>query len=382
MNNLNIITDDLSLYKITDLYNSSNPGPKVHINYINEPGISVFEYVIKNRISNYDIVIGDLNLRTPPDSRNFIKLGNDLDTIIDSEKYFSFVKDHVIKYFGFSAPYAVDFPVIIARIDSIPKDMTVDEISMKGFLKLASSVSSSSKNSDLSQTVLGFSPPASSMSELDYFFIFNSSFGDRSNRQVFDSPESRDAYDFYNNYDIKYNFGIDRTKQYFSKFDNAPKRLYIKQKIISFDILPISKALTYPSDTYRLLFIKDMKYSGLNLKAVSLSRSSVDKKWTTMFLEYIFSDTAQANMLRETSEKIDLYDHINLPVIKGSLKNYSAIPINIANYEKYCNLLTNIDFHSIRSQKNFFDKYAQSKEMINEGIITESEFLKYLSGRL
>ena len=379
---INILTDDIALYEVVDCFNAAHENIKVSINYLNNKEINeknIFKYVKVNRIVNYDMIIGNINPQIIIDSKYFCKIKKYSKQFKKNKSFFPLVNDYLMKYSGYAVPYSINFPVIIARKDSIPKDITNDEIDIQTFSEYATSINKNKKNKKIK---LGFIPCVSEMSELDFFFIFNSYLIKKNNKYSFNTPNSQNAIEFYHKYDEKYNYGNDITEYYLKKYNNINKKFYLKQNIISFDFISISNALALSLELYKIFFINDLKLAGLNNKIVSILKTSIHKKESGIFIDYLFDYNTQLKLSEKTLKQNNYYSHRHIPVIKGLISNVQKFPIPVDKFEEYINKLEHIYFYNNKIQKIFFKKYFLTKKMINKELISEKDFLDYFSEQI
>ena len=183
-------------------------------------------------------------------------------------------------------------------------------------------------------------------------------------------------------YDDKYNYGLDVTKYYLDKYSNIKKDLYLKQKIISFDFIPISEALNLSRELYKIFLIKDLKLSTLHTKIVSILKSSINKHESGVFIDYLLEYDTQLKLSKNTFKNNDYYSYTHIPVIKGVISDIQEFPIPIDKLEKYIDKLEAIDFKNKKIQKKFFEKYYSSKITLKKDLILEKDFLKYFSEQI
>ena len=93
--------------------------------------------------------------------------------------------------------------------------------------------------------------------------------------------------------------------------------------------------------------------------------------------------TSEVEVLFMTMNKIDYYLYLHIPVKKGlikklNLENITFINSNI-NLDNYIDKLKYINFINNKIQKKFFEKYYNTKELINKGVLNEKDLLSHLS---
>lgn len=386
---INILTDDISIYEIVDKFNLENNDFKVYVDFYNKKleQENIYKYILKNKIINYDIIIGDNNYDLILDSKHFSKITNYIKSLNKDEnnRFYKSFLDFIKKYDGYAILYNINFPLIIARKDSLNKDYeNKKDLSIEEFPKIASSINQFKPDTHYIETKLGFIPSVSNLNEIDFYLIFNSSLIKKNNKFSFDTQESRSAFKFFNEYDNEYNFGKDETLKYIKKFSNIEKKFFLKQKVISFDFINISNAFSFTNDLYKIFLIKDLKYISLNNKILTILKKSINKKEAAHFIDYLLTNNTQELLLKNTLKKIDYYSYIYIPVIKGIINKLDNISIftKTAELEQYIDKLEYSDFYNNRLQNKFFENYFKIKELINKGSLNEKDFLVNISNEL
>ncbi len=386
---INVLSDDISIYEIVDKFNAENKNIKVFINYYNNKTEkeNIFKYIKKNKIINFDIVIGNNSCDNIIDSKYFNKIAwsTKKSNINEINNLYQPAVDFIIKNNNYALLYKIDFPVILARKDNINKDyINKKELDIEDFCQIASSVNKKMPDKKNTETMIGFIPSVSNLNEIDFYFIFNSSIIKENNKYSFNTINTQKAYKFYYEYDNDYNFGKQESLNYLKKFTNIEKNYFLKQKIILFDFLELSKAFSYPNDLYKIFLIKNLKQISINNKIITIPKKSINKKEAEIFIDYIYNDNTQTFLLKNTTEKIDYYLNVHIPVKKGlfqKLENLTFLNSDI-NLDDYINKLKYADFYNNKIQKKFFDKYFDAKELIKKGTLQEKNILNYITKEL
>lgn len=386
---VNMLSDDISIYEIVDKFNLMNNNFKIYVDYYNKntEQENIYRYIIKNKIINYDIIIGDNYYDLIIDSEHFSKITNYSKILYknNNNRFYRSVLDFIKKNGGYAILYTINFPLIIARKDSINKEnINKNKISIDEFSTIASYINQLKPDKHFTETRLGFIPSVSNLNEIDYYLIFNSSLIKKNNRYLFDTPEAQNAFNFYTEYDNKYNFGKEETLKYLKKFNNIQKKHYLKQKVISFDFINLTNSYTYPADLYKLFLIKDLKYISLNNKILTILKKSINKKEAAFFIDYLYGYDAQNTLVNETFKKIDYYSYIHIPVVKEIINKMNNIPFfdSTMELDQYIDGLGYPDFNNNKLHNKFFEKYFKIKELINKGSLNEKDFLTALSKEL
>jgi hypothetical protein len=366
---LNILTNDLLIYDAADNFNSLDERIQITVDYVKDS--NVFSYYLNNKPNNYDIIIGGYYPDLILDSDNFIKLNG---VINDKNITPGFVKDYYDKFKGNSIPYSIDFPVIVARKDSVPKEYFADELAIQDFINLSRKSNSIRKYYNSEITKIGFSPLLSSAQDIDFFFIFNSKLTRRSGRIEFEGKEIEKAFNFINNFDNDFNFGIEASKNYFSSHKKIDKNLFLEKKILSFDFVPFSKALTF-NDGYMIFLIKDLDFVSLKNKMAAVSNKSFYKTESIEFIKYILSKNTQKMFFDETNSKKYFFLEVHVPIYP------ELISSNFSNdvLDNYINNLQFSDFIDNNTQKRFFKSYYTALDQLNKGLISDKEFIVTLN---
>ena len=385
---INILTDEISVYEAADKFNANHEHMKVFVDYYNSKNEkeNIFRYIQKNKIINSDIIIG---IKPPDliiDPKKFSKITKFSKKIGKDEinnLYYPAV-DFINDQKGYATLYNINFPVIIARNDSIPDEyINKEELSIEDFCNLASSVNILKPDKKLFESRLGFIPSISNLNEIDFYFLFDSSIVKNNNKLSFDTPETRKAFNLYYEYDDKYNFGSKETINYLSKFNNINKKYFLKQKIISFDFINLSNTALYSKKIYKIFLIKNLKYISTKNKIITISKKSINKKEVGMFIDYLYDDDTQITLTKNIMNKIDYYSFLYIPVKKGLIEklksdNIIFVEPNI-NLDDYINKLKYVYFINNKIQKKFFEKYNNIKELINKGVMNKKDLLSQLS---
>lgn len=371
---INILSDDISLIECVNLFNAKNNDVKIVFNYQKAPNDkNLFELVNSKKIKDIDIVAGTYNPTTILQKKYFIKipsLFNKKDNIFNSVKQFTNIEDNLI------IPYAIDFPVIIARKDVLPKDLSTDYLSIEQFTEIARSVNFVKKRERYTEKRLGFVPSLSYYPELEYYFIFNSIIRKKGSGIIFNSPQSQMAFNFYHIFDSVNNYSNKFVKEYKKHFAKIDKKFYLKMKVISIDFIPFSKASLYPQSKYKIFFIKGLKNISLTLKTISILKKSQNKNSAIKFIKFILSDKQQEMLYKNHLANLDYYQNIFLPIKKDIIKNYQLNFLNSQMVEKNIANYTYPNFININTQKMFLQRYKQVKELIENGLLDNNKFLE------
>ena len=388
---INILTDDINVYEIADKFNLNNEGIKVFVDYYNVKveKQNIFKYAQKNKIINFDIIIGEKPGDLIVDSTKYSKITKYSKKLGKEEinKLYLPVQDFIKKYNNYATLYNIDFPVIIARKDNLDKEyINKNLISIEDFYKIASNVNILKQDKKNTESRFGFIPSISNLNEIDFYFIFDSLIIKNKNKYSFDTPGARKAFNLFYEYDNEYNFGIQETNNYLKKFSNIDKKYYLKQKIISFDFINFSNSLNYQQDLYKIFLIKDLKYLNIKNRIITISKKSINKKEAGIFIDYLYNNDIQTNLIKNSIDKIDYYSYLYIPVIKGLIKdtNLNNIIFTETNIslDNYIDNLKYFDFINNKIHKKFFVKYNDTKELINKGVLSKKDLLDHFSQEL
>lgn len=384
-NIINILTDDISLLEIKNHFNSKTDNLNINIDFYNKDDLSIFSAskIFKN--SNYDILVGKIDPTIILKKSYFSKIHHYTKSINNKNtELYALINDFSLKYNDLAIPYSIEIPVIICHKDSIPSDNTSDVIDLKTFSKYAS-LSNKNIINNYNKIELGFIPTVSMTSEIEYYFIFNSFLEKKNGKITFESSNSKKAFNFIKYFDIKYNYGSENTENYLKRYINIDKKHHLEKGIIKYDIVPLSYALKMhllEPNKYKIFFIKGLMHASFNNKAAAILRSSLKKDKAGVFIEYLLSEEAQSILLKSTFEKYYYYDSIQVPVTKNTFNIVENLPISIQLFEDHINKLEHIDFINSKIQKRFFQNYNMTIDLINKGIIQESDFLNHFSNSL
>ena len=217
---------------------------------------------------------------------------------------------------------------------------------------------------------------------LDYFLLFNSSIELNKNNYNFNTKEAIKAYDFYYNFNDKYNQDKDFVKKYLEKFSNIDRNLYLKEDIISFDFCPVSNALFYDKSLLSIILIKDLKYASLKQKVIALNKDSLIKKEAGLFISYLLKYETQKYLFERSFNNPKYYSTRHIPIYPGITGTSGFMPDNLLNLDKYINNLSSFNFHNEKIRKKFLKAYENSIQMLNNGALKESNYLDFISNEL
>jgi hypothetical protein len=383
--NIKILTDDPLIFEAADDFNAQSKNIKASVEYFNvrnedESRKNVFKYFEDNKfLNNYDLAAGNFN----PEILSNIKIFYDV-KIGNKNKIFGSAKDFIDKHEERIVPYSISFPVIAAAKESIAEDLVnKDEISLYEFARFAKNNKWKDIDSQTSKINIFFTPLASSLKELDYLFITGGSIFFRKKEKIFLSENSAMiSFGFYFNFDEYYNFGKDAAKKYLERYNNIEREYYLKQKIISADIIPVNEILKYPDDVYKIFFISGLKTLSLYTKAAAIPKSSIKKESALIFLEYLLSEKIQKKLFYSSLNDSDFVNNINMPVLKKVLEKSAFKKMDIDKIEKYSDNLKYPEFYSWKFEKKFFQKYFMLKDYLSKGTIDEKDFVKKLAEEL
>jgi len=371
--NINVLTDDILIYDLSKIYNLRNPQKKIDINFqINkETNILTFPNSYSNK--KYDIIIGG-NLKDPElNLNNFYSVKKYIEEK-ESSEYINLFNDFTKKNLYKVIPYGLSFYVVIINKNRVNKS-SFDFI---GLNELFSTMQKYNINSN-DYIKLSFTPYLATPKGIDWFFIFNSELFIDKNKISFESTQSRDASDFLWNYEEKYNFGNEKTKEYIDRYKEISSDLYLKNNVILFDIVPISKAFCYDNRLYDILLIKDLNYSEVNQKVISIQKNAKNKNDCLSFVDFILSEEIQEMMYVYSKEKIFYFNNIYLPIYNKIIKKNSNFN---DDFYTYINRLKAVNFYNQNIRKKFISSFNYSQEMLEKGNITEKDFLSFLDKQL
>ena len=390
--NINIITDQITLYEFANYFNSKNRDLKVTVDYFDNKNISItgegsniFKYVKDNKLNNYDLIIGEKKdaIINKNEFSKITKHSKILKNKKEKDKLYPVILNYLDNNNELETLYSIDFPVIVARKDSLSENLINENImDIDTFCETAKSVNQYKQNTQYNDNRIGFSPLISELSEIDYYFIFNSQLEKTKNNYSFNTADTQRAYNFYQGFDDKFNFGTDTTKKYIKLFSNINKNFYLKEKIISFDFINISNAPNYSDDSYKIFLIKNLKKISLKNIIIAIPKTSINKREAGSFIDFLYEYEPQKKLQDEIIKKDDFYSTLHIPPIKNVIKDVKGIDIPFDILNNYIENLESPNFYNKNIYKLFFEKYYSTKEMVNNGLISEKDFLEYFSKEL
>jgi len=387
---INILTDDASLFEVIDSFNIRSEKIKVKADYINfknntDPEKNIFKYFEENKFSSYDLIIGEHNPELSVNYGLFHSLSGVTKKLSAADRgFYHFVVDYVEMYDWKIIPYNVNFYVIAARKDILTKNyINSDDITLDDFFKLIKKSSRKENDSQYSGINLAFIPSVSRIKELDFYYLFyDNLFTKKNEKIILDSQKIKYVFNAYNSFDEVYNFGSDTVKKYLERYNNTNKDFYLKQKIISFDLLPVSEALLLPEETYKIFLIKDMKSLALSSKAAAIPEASIKKNESMSFLDYLYSAKVQKNVSIAVSANPDYYRSFYMPVLKNIIPIQNAGGLSSGKVEKYIDSLKYPEFYNYKFQKKFINKFLRLKDSYSKGQLSDKDFMEKLSSDL
>lgn len=378
---INILTDDYNLLNIVDKFNSGN-NIKANIDYISSKRLSdknydnLFKYAIENKLYNYDIIIGSNNSQTVIDSSRFCNLKSYINFIKKKNgNAFDFVYDYLDKNDYLSLPYRIDFPVILAEEKSL-NDKNAYVISVDGITNLFYD----NKYFNNNLYLFKFLPVMTSLKEIEYYFIFNSEITNINNKFNFSSLQTKKTFEFYNKFYETNKIDKKEAAEYIQRNTKINRDFYLKHKIINIDITLLSKAL--PNiNKYKMIFFKDLKNCGLNNHTAAIQKSSVNKRDSSAFIDFLMDYNIQ-KLLYERSLSDQISESKFIPVYKNIINSEKLNVNKDFNFDDYINGLKSVNFFNNKLKRKFFNNYNSLKEKLNNGIINDSKFLEYFSDEL
>jgi hypothetical protein len=382
---ISIVTDDYTVIDIIDKFNSINDDFKIHFDYnknLSESGIKLVENILKYK-NSYDLMLFKYNSSTVGLKKYFADLKKYTTTLSKKkETYYNFFYNFLEYNDDIFILYSASFPVIIARKDSIKDNDYSNELDINSLSEYSVLSNIKEDNTRLNKIRLGFSPQLSYLNEIDYYFIFNSSIIKKNNKYSFITEESKQAYNFYNNFDKKFNYGNEIIKIYSERINSIDKNSYLDNKVLSFDLDQINNALCRSKDDYKIYLIKNMKYLGLSQKVGCIFKNSKNKHQAGKFLDYLLNSDSQKLLLDNSISITTLDKYINIPVSKKEVIKQNKLPITGDYLNSYMSNLNAINFYNDKTKKKFFDEFGKSKILLKKNTITENEFLEYFSNKL
>jgi hypothetical protein len=381
---INILTDDISLYEVIDAYNLKNLNTNVSIEYLSDRSSNIFKYIEEKRYSNFDLIVGEYNPALLVNINSYVNINHKIKEINDNRiNYFKPCLDFIEKYDGILIPYSINFPVIIARKDVLSQELLkLSELSINDFCDLVKRTNRKDPNEQYNQIFISFIPLISKTEESDFYTILNETIFIKNEKIILDTEKAARSFDFYNNFDNTYNFGKETTKKYLDRYDNVNKNFYLKQKIISFDIIPVSDALTFPEENYKIFYIKDLKNLSLKSKVIAVPKSSINLKEVLSFIDYLTNKDAQEKMTANTLSNTDYYGYIHFPIIKNIINNKKILITDSKKMEDYADNLKYFNFYNQKFQRKYFQKYQYAKDLISKGQIQDKDFINVLAKEL
>jgi len=375
---INLLTDDVILYDVVENYNATFPENRVNILYFNDKSGNIFKTYNVNDLKNIDIIAGSYYADVSINSRKYKKIDKD---IIDSKNFSNLVKSYIANSDYLSIPYSSDFFVLNASSEIKP-DNVPNSLNIKDFIEI------NNKNSVYDEITnsyarLSYSPLGSITDGLDYLFILNSRLKKENGYYSFNGPEENFAYNFYSKYDDLYNNGIDSAKKYFDYYKNIDKRFYVKKRIMDYDFISLSKALSYGKD-YKIVFIEDQQFGSLRKKVVAVSKSSFIGKKSYSFIDYLLGLEAQKFLYDTTLEGREFYEYVHIPVYSEIFDTTNdLIEAKTSEYiKRELSKLVEPYFYSSKIQERFFQGYYDTVDALSKGQIGEKDFLKFLSNEI
>jgi|GEM_PF-1201087 len=380
--NINVLTDDINLLKMADMFNYYHNNIKVSIDYlniINYKKENIFNYIKINKKHSYDLVIGYYYPKFDIDPNYYYKMTKYIKNFENDNNFYPIFYDFYKKNNEYCCLYGMDIPVIIINNKIIKEKYANSVFDFKNFIKIAQSVNYLNNNGKNETIKIGFSPLASNTDKINYFFIFNSCIVKNGKKYLFNADN---AFNFYTKFDDNYNYGIKVTNKYLEKFNFIKKNQFLKKDIISLDFMSLSKALTYPSDKYSLFLIKDLNYSSLKIKSFSIIKKSKNKKNIMQFINFLLDKKNQSILFNETLNSQYQINNCHIPINKDIINKIENLNIKNDTLMEYLSKIKYPDFYNKKMQEVFFTKYNYCENLLNKGILKENNYIDFLSEQL
>lgn len=369
--NLNIITDDISIFEIINKFNLKQKYFKANIQFI-ETKSALYEYIINNNRYNFDVIIGSVNHIVEIPYTRFTKLKEDLFSDEDNLKFNCFY-DYLKENENRLVLYRINFPVVISKPDLIGNKKNFSEITIDELY----SIFYQNKFYINRLYFFKFLPQLSNFNELDYLFLFNFSPIQHSNKRIeIDTNIAKTTFEFYNFFSQIFNLNPEEVNEYILRNKKIEKEFYFRSGILSLDFYSISEALGLQDDC-KIYFLKEMNNLGLKNYAISIPKYSKNKNKALIFVKYVLSFEVQ-KFLYDTTNNDNFYKFKFLPIYKNII---SIDPY----FEIYIENLKSVNFLNNQLQKKIFSAYLKSKNVLNNTLSREKSlnlFLENFSNNL
>lgn len=372
-----LITDDIALLDIVDRYNAYTDSNRIVVTYIPPEELtasSIFEHVANSGIT-YDVIAGTYFPGVPLKNVDAAILPSY--TINASPLFFSFFYDFMTKNLNMGVPYALDFPVFIAK-GKKDELQTGGRISLAEFRELATAVN---EKSEKRVEKVGFIPSLAGINELDFYFLFNSKLSKNDKQLSFISKSSTQAFDYFHLFNGP-DFSEEELEAYLERFKKMDKKYYFKEDVVSFDITYFSGITEKTREQDTISLIKSLKYIGLNNKIISVSNKSAVKKPSIKFINFLLEEKQQHRLLTASYSSPSVYNKVHMPVRKYVLMKERDFIISPLVLEEYIDNLEYITFHDPLTQETFFNAYFYSQSMVQKELIDKKTFLTFFSDQL
>jgi len=370
----NILTDDLLVKDLISSYCFKNPNDKISVDYISKKEVTIFKYFNEYSKKRYDLIIGEDHKDTSFKFNNLLDLKHYFKNK-NTDDYYPFLKDYAASNFYKAIPYELNFFVILTKNSSTSKN-SFDSMSLKDLSLSAKSLNVNSEN----YYKIAFSPYLTSLKIEDWFFLFNSTIRLERDKISFISEESKSALNFVINYDDENNFGIKKSISYAKNYKEYSKKRFLINDILLFDIMPISEALSYDKNIYKILLIEDSRFTMLNQKVVAIAKNTKNRELCYSIIDFILSDETQKKLYYISKERDYYFNEIFLPLLSNS--SYLKDEGFNEKFFKYTNSLKPIDLYDQKYREKFIRGLRKTSEMTDKGNITDREFLTFFEKEL
>ncbi|HQJ04921.1 MAG TPA: hypothetical protein PLI57_00910 [Spirochaetota bacterium] len=375
---VNLLTDDVILYDAVEKYNKTFHERRVNVLYFNDKSGNIFKTYNANDLKNVDIIAGSYYADVPINSKKYKKIDKE---IIDNKNFSNLVKSYIANSRYLSIPYSSDFFVLKA-IPSVEFDNTPNSLNINEFIEINKKNSVFDENTN-SYVTLSYSPLGSITDGLDYLFILNAKLKKENGYYSFNGQAENFAYNFYFKYDDLYNKGIDITKKYFDYYKNVDKNFYVKKRIMNYDFIGLSKALSYGKD-YKIVFIEDQQFGSLKKKVVAVSKNSFTSRKSLLFIDYLLGFETQKFLYETTLKHREFYEYVHIPIYAEIFDaTNDSIESKTSEYiKRELTKLVEPYFYSSKIQERFFQGYYYAVDAFSKGQVGEKDFLKFLTNEI
>ena len=164
------------------------------------------------------------------------------------------------------------------------------------------------------------------------------------------------------------------------KLQEYSKKRFLINDILLFDIMPISEALSYDKNIYKILLIEDSRFTMLNQKVVAIAKNTKNRELCYSIIDFILSDETQKKLYYISKERDYYFNEIFLPLLSNS--SYLKDEGFNEKFFKYTNSLKPIDLYDQKYREKFIRGLRKTSEMTDKGNITDREFLTFFEKEL